>query len=262
MFLLDHGNAIESTEQRSTIRHLRALQLGRPGPGSPVARAGGALRSAAWGGGSAHLGRARRRRHASHRRRPIRLAKPQRTGCGRGGMAFCQRSPRRRTSSPCPRWRRSSSERDLPEGRSQRGSVVDQQFGRAKERERAGSTGRAGRSEEGKRLTYRFLMDSLLSCCGLQIKRSEQLRKAKRTDYNKLRRGVKPRYAPRPPGGWWRLRQSSAYIPPSGPIRGRGTGSLEFAGASRGRPPSRVTLALHALAADSGSRVRRTRIFL
>jgi hypothetical protein len=176
-------------------------------------------------------------------------------------MASCQRSPCRRTSSPCPRRRRPSSERDLPEGGPQRGSGVDQQFGRAKERERAGSTGRAGRSEEGKRLTYRFLMDRLLSCYSLQIKRSGQLRETKLTNYNKLRRGVKPRYAPRPPGGRWRMRQSSAHIPPSGAIRGRGTGPLELAGASRRRPPSRVTLVLHALAADSGSRVRRRRIF-
>jgi hypothetical protein len=81
--------------------------------------------------------------------------------------------------TPYPRRRRPSSERDLPEGRPQRGSEVDQQFGRAKESERAGSTGRAGRSKEGKRRTYRFLMDRLLSCCSLQIRRSEQLRKDK-----------------------------------------------------------------------------------
>jgi hypothetical protein len=108
--------------------------------------------------------------------RPIRLAKPQRAGRGGGGMASCQRSPCRRTNAPCPRRRRSSSERDLPEGGPQRGSVVDQQFGRARERERAGSTGRTGRSEEEKRLTYRFLMDRPLSCSSLQIRRSEQVR--------------------------------------------------------------------------------------
>jgi hypothetical protein len=177
-------------------------------------------------------------------------------------MASCQRSPCRRTSAPCLRLRRLSSERDLSEGGPWRGAEGGQQFGRAKERERAGSTGRAGRSEEGKRLTYRFLMDRLLSCCSLQIRKSGQVRETKRTNYNKLRRGVKPRYAPRPPGGRWRMRQSSAHIPPNGAIRGRGTGPLELADASRRRPPSRVTLALHALAADSGSRVRRRRIFL
>jgi hypothetical protein len=52
-----------------------------------------------------------------------------------------------------------------------------QQLGRAMDLDRAGSTGRAGRSEEGKRLTYRFLMDRLRSHCSFKISRSEQLRK-------------------------------------------------------------------------------------
>jgi hypothetical protein len=58
---------------------------------------------------------------------------------------------------------------------TKRGALI-QQLGRARARDRAGSTGRAGRSGEGKRLTCRFLMDRLRSCCSFRISRSEQLR--------------------------------------------------------------------------------------
>jgi hypothetical protein len=43
----------------------------------------------------------------------------------------------------------------------------DQQLGRTKQRERRGSTGRAGPSKAGKRLAIRFLIDGLLLCCSL-----------------------------------------------------------------------------------------------
>jgi hypothetical protein len=54
--------------------------------------------------------------------------------------------------------------------------VLIQQLGRAMARDWAGSTGRAGCLEEGKRLTCRFLMDRLHSWCSHKISRSEQLR--------------------------------------------------------------------------------------
>jgi hypothetical protein len=58
---------------------------------------------------------------------------------------------------------------------TKRGALI-QQLGRARARDRARSTGRAGRSEEGKRLTCRFFMDRLRSQCSFSISRSEQLR--------------------------------------------------------------------------------------
>jgi hypothetical protein len=54
--------------------------------------------------------------------------------------------------------------------------ILIQQLGRARARDRAGSTGRAGRPEEGKRLTCRFLMDRLRSWYSLKISGNEQLR--------------------------------------------------------------------------------------
>jgi hypothetical protein len=51
---------------------------------------------------------------------------------------------------------------------------VDQQFGRTRERDRAGSTGRAGYSRAGETLVCRFFIDALLVCGTLAHARYEQ----------------------------------------------------------------------------------------
>ena len=54
-----------------------------------------------------------------------------------------------------------------PETRHEQSRGEDQQLGRTRQRERRGSTGRAGHSKAGKRLAIRFLIDGLLLCCSL-----------------------------------------------------------------------------------------------
>jgi hypothetical protein len=92
-------------------------------------------------------------------------ASEEATVCGSGGMASRQQPPGRGT---CARRLHEDIERrvsrtspvvDIGEDRG-----VDQQFGRTRNRDWAGSTGKAGRSEAGKRLAFRFLMDRLLRC--------------------------------------------------------------------------------------------------
>jgi hypothetical protein len=51
---------------------------------------------------------------------------------------------------------------------------ADQQFGRTRERDRAGSTGRAGCSRAGETLACRFFIDALLVCGRLTHARDEQ----------------------------------------------------------------------------------------
>jgi hypothetical protein len=55
-----------------------------------------------------------------------------------------------------------------------RDGEADQQFGRTRKRERAGSTGRAGCSRAGEKLVCLFFIDALLVCGGLTHARYEQ----------------------------------------------------------------------------------------
>jgi hypothetical protein len=57
-----------------------------------------------------------------------------------------------------------------------RNGEADQQFGRTRERDRAGSTGRAGCSRAGETLACRFFIDALLVCGRLTHARDEQQR--------------------------------------------------------------------------------------
>lgn len=53
---------------------------------------------------------------------------------------------------------------------------TDQQFGRTRQRDRAGSTGRAGCSRAGEQLVGLFFIDALLVCGNLTHAREEQQR--------------------------------------------------------------------------------------
>jgi len=57
-----------------------------------------------------------------------------------------------------------------------RDGEADQQFGRTRERDRAGSTGRAGFSRAGETLVCRFFIDALLVCGTLAHARHAQQR--------------------------------------------------------------------------------------
>jgi hypothetical protein len=92
-------------------------------------------------------------------------------GRGSSGMVSCQRPPCR---GACGRRLHDDAERrgsgtspvvDIGED-----GEVDQQFGRTRDRDWAGSTGRAGCSEEGERLAFRFLTDQLLGRHSLEIR--------------------------------------------------------------------------------------------
>jgi hypothetical protein len=57
-----------------------------------------------------------------------------------------------------------------------RDGETDQQFGRTRQRDRAGSTGRAGCSRAGEQLVGLFFIDALLVCGNLTHAREEQQR--------------------------------------------------------------------------------------